>query len=911
MWKPNGADEGVILLKACLVGVTVLLIFLLSGNTLFSQTGPPDSLRIRVDTLLMRTDTTLADSTLAGSRSDTIRNDTTRTGDDMLDAPVDYQAKDSIIFDVEGQMVFLYGGAEVYYKDITLKSDYIEMDLEKREVFARGLPDSTGQIAGKPVFSEGQETFESSTLTYNFDSKKGLITGIISQQEGGYLHSERTKREADGTINIARGKYTTCDAEDPHFYLALTKAKVIPEDKIVSGPAYMVLEDIPLPLILPFGFFPNQQTRASGILIPEWGEERNRGFFLRNGGYYFALGQYFDLAVTGDVYSNGTWGLRATSNYRVRYRFNGNLSLRYYKNVSGDLDLGTYSANQDYNIIWSHRQDAKANPTSTFSAQVNMSSSSYDRNHSYQTPGDYLTSTKQSSISYSKRWEGTPFNFTGSFTHSQNSANKSVNLNFPKMNLNMNRIYPFRGLSKTGASKWYSNIELSYSSRFENRINTYDSLLFTPEVFDEMDMGFQHQIPLSANFKLFRNFNISPRIQYTGNIYTRSKRLRWDPDYIDPETGINKPMVIQDTVYGFQYAHSYLPSISMSFNPKIYGLFQFKNPESKVVAIRHVMSPTLGFSFVPDMTGLVPNYYDTVQVDTLGNTRVYSYYENGIYGTPSLNGRSGSINFSLNNNIEMKLRSASDTTEEMRKIKLLDNLRFSTSYNIYADSLKLAPISFSGYTSILEGRFRLNFSGSLDPYALNPDGRRINTFELKQSGKPVRLTRFNAGLDFRLSSKQKPGSAIDETSRQRGISDMPMSMSQMGEEEEEEVDIIQAMEESYSEYVDFSIPWDLSIRYNFNYSKPQFESNITQTLNFSGNVRLTNKWRIGVTSGWDFERNTLTYTSVNIFRDLHCWEMRLSWIPIGYHQSYTFSINAKASILRDLKYERRKSWYDN
>jgi len=900
-WTENRFGDRGVYLSGLLAWMIIVLVFQSTGLSAFSQTGPPDSLRIREDTLNIQNDTAIADTSLA---------DTTRADESMLDAPVDYHAKDSIIFDVTGQMVYLYGDAEVLYQDITLKSEYIEMDLEKREVFAKGLPDSTGQIAGKPVFSEGQETFESNTLTYNFSSKKGLITGIVSQQEGGYLHSELTKREADGSINIARGKYTTCDDEDPHFYLALTKAKVIPEDKIVSGPAYMVLEDIPLPLILPFGFFPNQQTRTSGILIPEWGEERNRGFFLRNGGYYFALGQYFDLAVTGDIYSNGTWGIRATNNYRVRYRFNGNLSLRYYKNVAGDLDLGTYTANRDYNIIWSHRQDAKANPTSTFSAQVNMSSSSYDRNHSYQTPGDYLTNTKQSSISYSKRWEGTPFNFSGSFTHSQNSTNKSVNLNFPKMTFNMNRIYPFRGLSKSGASKWYSNIELSYTSRFENRINTFDSLLFTPEVFKDMDMGFQHQIPLSANFKLFRNFNISPRVQYTGTIYPQSKRLRWDPDYVDPETGVPDPKVIQDTVYGIQYAHSYLPAISMSFNPKIYGLFQFKNPEAKVVAIRHVMSPTLGFSFVPDMKGLVPNYYDTVQIDTLGNTRVYSYFENGIYGTPSLNGRSGSINFSLNNNVEMKLRSASDTTEEMRKIKLLDNLRFSTSYNIFADSLNLAPVSFSGYTSILEGKFRLNFSGSLDPYALNEDGRRINTFEIRQSGKPLRLTRFNAGLDFRLSSKQKPGAEPMEASQDRGISDMPMTMSQLGQEEEE-VDIIQAMEATYSEYVDFSIPWDLSIRYNFNYSKPQFESTITQTLNFSGNIRLTDKWRVGVTSGWDFERNTLTYTSVNIFRDLHCWEMRLSWIPIGYHQSYNFSINAKASILRDLKYERRKSWYDN
>ena len=863
--------------------------------------------------ILVKAQEFINDSILVRPTIDSLIQDTlkTNTSSSFLDAPVDYEATDSTIVDRPGEMVYLYGDGRVDYTDITLVADYIQLNLKTREVYATGLPDSSGVIVGKPVFTQGSESFECKTITYNFNSKKAMITGVISEQQGGYLHSEKTKKQADGSIDMKDGKYTTCDAENPHFYLALTKAKVMPNDKIVSGPAYLVVEDIPLPLILPFGFFPNQKTQASGILIPEYGEEKNRGFFLKNGGYYLALSDYFDLAVTGDVFSNGTWGMGVRSNYKVRYRFNGGLNIRYYKNVAGDLDLGTYTRSQDFSVRWSHRQDSKSNPSSSFSAQVNLSSSSYDKNHSFETE-NYLTNTKQSSISYTKKWTGTPFNFSGSLSHSQNSANKTMNLNFPKMAFNMSRINPFRKLSSSSKDKWYNNIELSYSSKMENRINTYDSLLFTPAVFDDMDNGFQHDIPLTVNFKPFNSFNISPRIKYKGVIYSERVEKEWDENFIDPETGQIKPTLVVDTIEGFQYAHAYLPSIGMSLNPRIYGMFQFKNPESRVVAIRHVLSPSLGFNFTPDMTKWSPNYYDTVQVDTTGRTSVYSYFENGIYGTPSLNGRSGSLTFSLSNNIEMKVRADSDSTTDFEKIKLLDNLRFSTSYNIFADSMNLAPISLSGYTTMFDSKFKINFSGSFDPYALDADGRRYNAFELGNSGKPFRLTRFNLGIDFSFRSREKEGGS--QTTQTLATRDMDMGQDELMDsqmQETEEQVLPQTMSTMYPGYVDFNIPWSLSFRYNFNYSKPGFDSKITQTLNFNGNLKLTPKWQIGVTSGWDFEKNTLSYTSMNIFRDLHCWEMRLSWIPIGYHQSYSFTINAKASILKDLKYNKQKSWYDN
>jgi len=434
----------------------------------------PDREMIVRDTLIMPADT------------QQVAADTAASGD-VIDAPIKYVATDSLVMDMDEKKAYLYGDAQVDYKDITLKAEYIEIDFQKNEVFAKGLPDSAGTVQGKPQFSQGNEQFESETIRYNFRSRKGYIRGVVTEQEGGFLHSSVTKRQENGAFDIKGAKYTTCDAPHPHYYVALTKAEVIPGKEIISGPAYMVIGDVPIPVAVPFGFFPMKKTHASGILIPEYGEEKNRGFFLRNGGYYFALNDYFDLSITGDIYTNGTWGVRLGSNYRRRYKYSGNVGLVYFKNVSGSLDVGDYVAKSDYSIRWTYSQDAKANPTSTFRASVNLSSSSYDKRHSYNAQ-DYLTNTKQSSISFSKRWPGSPFNFTGSLSHSQNSQTKAVDLNLPKLSFNMNRIYPFRGKRST-AQHWYDNIDLTYNAMLENRIKTKDTLLFTSQVFDNMSNG--------------------------------------------------------------------------------------------------------------------------------------------------------------------------------------------------------------------------------------------------------------------------------------------------------------------------------------------------------------------------------------------------------------------------------------
>ena len=490
--------------------------------------------------------------------------------------------------------------------------------------------------------------------------------------------------------------------------------------------------------------------------------------------------------------------------------------------------------------------------------------------------------------------------------HRQNSQNNSVDMNLPKMNFNMSRIYPLKRRQKTGKTRWYENIELSYKAMLDNQIKTTDSLLFTSEVWDDMKNAFKQDIPLSLQIRPFRDFSISPSLKYSGVVYTNHIEKRWEENYYDTDLDSTYATLLTDTIKGIKYAHSYLPTISMGLNPKIYGMYLFKNPNSRVEAVRHVMTPSVSFSYTPDMTGISPDYYRTVQVDTLGNTREYSIFENEIYRTPSLPGRSSSVGFRLNNNIEMKIRSDGDTTQTSKKVKILESLPFSTNYNLFADSLNWAPITMSGRTRIAN-KVNLSFGGTFDPYAITENGKKINRSHFKETGKLARLTRFNFAIDASLNSRaqQDTETGSEQTGRMpEGISNMKQSVPEKGLEED-------VPREFYTgEYVDFNVPWNLSLRYNYNYSKTGTTKRVTQTFNFSGNISLTQKWKIGFNSGWDFKTNKLTYTSVNIFRDLHCWEMRLSWIPIGYHQSYSFQINVKSAILKDLKYEKRKSWYD-
>jgi lipopolysaccharide assembly outer membrane protein LptD (OstA) len=838
-----------------------------------------------------------------------------------IEAEVKYTATDSLIFSLDGGMVELFGDAVITYEDITLEAAYIRYEMDSNLVIANGMPDSTGAMAGTPVFTDASTSFKSKTLRYNFKTQKGYIEEVITEQEGGYLHAEQTKKQDNGHVHLKNGKYTTCDAEHPHFYVAITKGISMPGDKIVSGPAYLVVADIPLPIGLPFGFFPNSQTKTSGILIPKYGEEQRRGFYLREGGYYFAMNDYMDLRVTGDIYTNGTWGVRMGSNYKLNYRFNGSLNVRYFKNVTGDKNIAdAYSVNNDYAIGWSHSQDAKSNPSSSFRASVNLSSSSYDQNHTNNI-NNVMRNTKQSSISYTKSFPNSPFNFSASVNQNQNSATKQVNLTMPKISINMARITPFKRKVSTGGKRFYEDIQLSYTSLLENRISTYDSLLFTSEVWNDMKNGYKHNIPLSLSIKPFRktpllqSFAITPSLNYNGILYTRQTEYYiygYDDVYDDLGNVIGQTPQYTDTLISkISYAQSLHPTIGSGFAPKIYGMYTFRG-KGRLQQIRHVMTPSASFSYVPDMSSIQSNYYrDLVDPETGDTLKTYSIYQDQIYGTPTTNGASGSLNFSLRNNIEAKMRSKNDSIDELEKVKLIDNLSFTSSLNLFhTDTLSPAwtPISFNGNTRVFKDKLNLSFRGVMDPFGYDDTRNRTRETYFSQTGKPLRLTNASVSAGFNLQSrKEKSGSKAGEQGmdRQSQLNRQDTGLDPMDNTDPN-------MEEFYGgDYVDFDIPWSMRIDYSFSYNKPRDEVSIIQTLRASGDFSLSPNWKIGYSTGYDINKKQFTTTNLSIYRDLHCWEMRISVVPFGTYKSYNFQINAKSNILSDLKYNKRKNWQDN
>lgn len=880
-----------------LPNLLLTLYFLLFGTGIFAQNTQQtrdSSLIIHVnDTVDIFNPLQQPDSVNNAMISDTIKQHKA----EPIDSPVNYTAVDSIIYALRDRKVYLYGQSEIKYKEIDLTADIIEFDMGNEVVFAQGKTDSVGKLIGKPHFVEGSETFDAYSLSYNFRTKKGLIKQIYSAQEGGFLHSETTKRQPNSEIHLKDGKYTTCDLEHPHFYIALTKAKSIPGDKIISGPAYFVIEDVPLPIGIPFGFFPTTKTSKSGVLIPTYGEETRRGFFLRNGGYYLAFSKYADLRITSDIYTNGTWGARISSNYRKRYKFTGNFSFNYYQNVTGEKGID-YTISKDYAVVWSHSQDAKANPTRRFSASVNFSTSSYDVNHT-RNVNNVMRSTKQSSISLSKVWPNSPFNFNASANASQNTIDRSMNIKVPQMAVNMNRIYPFRRKVRVGKPRWYEDIQISYSSTLENRLNTRDTSLFK-STWEDFDKAYQHNIPVSFNLKALKYFTISPNLRYTGVLFTKTIHPQYIEDFQYPNTDIRVDTFMIDTVSNLRYAHAYVPSISVNFSPKIFGMYEFRE-KSRIEAIRHVMTPRATFSYTPDMKGKVPDYYQEVVIDSTGQTRIYSLFDESIYRTPVPTGRQGAVSLSLANNIEMKLKPREDEKGEYTKVKLMDNFNFSTNYNIFKDSMNWAPISMNGNTRLFKNKVSLSFNGRFDPYSYIVDSRgiyrSINTSLWKDKHKLARLTNF--GFSLGTSFKSGQGARGSEQAETDDLSVIT------GDEQTGYDDIY------YGEYVDFNVPWTLGFDYNFNYVRTGKEPNIVQSLRVRGDLSLTPKWKIGFNSGYDFTVKKVSITNMSIYRDLHCWEMQITLVPFGTYRSYSFRINIKSSILSDLKYEKRDNWYDN
>ncbi len=865
---------------------------------------PPDSTKIKPDTLENDEETKISIDTIS---KDTAKF-TVHKKENRVDAPVQYTATDSMIFNIKEQKVYLYNASQINYKDIELKANYIEISFGKNEAFASGVKDSTGKETGKPEFKDGGDEFTAQTLRYNFKTKKGIITGVVTEQSGGFLHSEKTKRMADGNVCLRNGMYTTCNLDHPHYYVNLTKAKVIPDDKIVSGPAYLVIEDVPVPLGIPFGFFPNKKGNKSGIIIPEYGEEENRGFYLKNGGYYFAISDKMDATLRGEVYSRGSWGANLVTNYIKRYKYNGNVNLSYVKLIVGEKGLPNYLSTNTYWFKWNHSQDSKAHPNHTFSANVNLGSSSYNKYNTYSVD-NRLRSDVQSSISFNQRWPNSPFNLSVNLRHSQNLLDSTINLSIPELYLSMSRQQPFKPKKSPGKQRFYKdlyrNFGISYNTNISNSVQTKEDKLFTDQTLHDFRNGMKHSIPVSTSLKVLKYFMLNPSLNYTERWYLQTINKAWIPAQYSTDTVLAHMEI--DTVKGFRRAGDY--QVSIPFTTKLYGFFQSRNPDAKIVALRHVVTPTVSYSYRPDYSQNKFGYYKTVQKDTFGNVETYSIFNTGIFGYPG-QGKYGLLNVGLGNNLEMKVRSAGDTVTGIKKITLLESLNFGSSYNMALDSMRWSNINISGRTTLFKV-LNINFSGVLDPYAYDSTGRKLNLPEWKYTGKLGRITQGSISAGFNLNSdglKSKKNNENKET---------------VTSEVAKQAAVAAGLPENYMDYyVDFKIPWNFRIDYNLYYTlnsgaqnydtvKYKFRNTITKTLSFSGDLNITEKWKFSFSSGYDIQSKKFTYTSLNIYRDLHCWEMRLSWIPFGYYKSYNFSINVKASVLQDLKLNRRRNWTEN
>ena len=803
---------------------------------------------------------------------------TKNSSENILEFDIKRHCNDSIIQDIEDKKIYLYGDASIEYGDIKITSNKIVIDWKENTILAVGTKDSTGKIIGNPVFKEGKESFKATEILYNLKSKKCIVKKIITKEGEGYIHGVKVKKLEDNILYLKKGEYTTCDAEHPHYSIRANKIKLIPKKQIVTGPAYLTFFNIPTPLFLPFGYFPNTDKQSSGIIIPSYGESANMGFFLKDGGYYFSLNNYTDLTLKADIYTKGSWSSKNNFRYKKRYKYNGSLNLNYGNIITSEFGFPNYVIKKDFFVRWSHKQDPKADPLVSFSANVNAGSSTYHKNNTFTNSTDYLSNTFTSNVNWSKRFEGTPFNLSANLSHNQNTQTHKVNLTLPDISLSMNKIYPFKSLGNKGSKNWYDNIGMRYSMNSKNQISTTDSLLFHNSTLQNFNSGMRHNIPINSSFKILKYFTFNQSINLSERWYINQVEKKW-----------NGTEVITDTLNKFTRASEY--NLISSINTKIYGVSQFK--KGKIAAFRHVMTPNLSFTYNPGFSDKKFGFYKSVQIDSLGNTDIYSIMQNGIYGTPRKN-ESGNINFSLGNIFGIKVRSKKDTVEELTKVKLIESLNFSSSYNLFADSFNFNYINLNLRTKLLN-KINISYSSVFDPYIIDSTGRK-HKFELFENNKIARFRNSNITAGF-------------------NINDKTFTKKKNKEEEEEEEEEERNKEETRDFY---KIPWNLNVNYTHNLNMGtnlQSEKTSTQNLGFSGNIKITQKWKLGFHSGYDFSDETnqewwkkFTYTSIDIYRDLHCWELLFHWIPTGYRRSYTLTIRVKADILKDLKLERRKDW---
>lgn len=883
-----------------------------------------DSIAVRQPDSLLKI---AADSTL---RADTAAVDTTARKKSMLEAPVTYQASDSIVL-TGTNMAYLYGESNVKYQNIELQAERIEMSIDSSIVYATFALDSVGAEYGYPLFVEGEQQIEAKSMRYNFRSRKAYANEVLTQQGEGFLTAGVTKKMPDDAMNLINGRYTTCDEHDhPHFYIKMTKAKVRPGKDIVTGPAYLVIEDVPLfPIGLPFGFFPFSSTYSSGIIMPTYGDEMARGFNLRNGGYYFAISDYIDLALTGEIYTKGSWGLAARSSYRKRYKYSGSVDASYLVTKTGDKGLPDYSVSKDFRIAWTHSQDMKANPYRTFSASVNFSTSSYSRNqlNMLYTP-NATDNNKGSSISISQRFPNSPINISATMNINQRSQDSSLSVTLPDMSISMSSIYPLKRKHIVGKERWYEKISISYSGYFRNTIHTKENEFLRKNLIKDWKHGMQHAIPISATYN-FGFLNISPSVNYT-------ERWLTDKVYHKYDTARNALMPV-DTVYGFYRVYNYNAAISASTT--LYGFFKpWAIFGDKVKMIRHRMEPSVSFSMSPDFGSRKYGYYeDYSYVNRQGETvtGVYSPFKDAMFGPPG-RGKQGSINFAVENNVEMKIRSDADSTGE-RKISLIEKLGFNISYNLAADSFKWSDLNV-GLNLRLSKSYSLILNGIFDVYTYGYDTKT-------QRAYPVNKTRWQAGKGFpRLRStstsfsytfnndtfkkwfggrgsrkdedsssnnteNEDPDGKPDETGQTKGGRLRKAKKTNAGEYDEDG-------------YYNATVPWNLSFHYNmglgygnFNPEKMEYNYRLTHNLSFSGSIQPTKNWRISMNGSFDVEHGKFHSFTCSISRDLHCFQMSANVIPIGPYKSYSFSIAVNSSLLKDLKYNQsntnrdQQSWY--
>jgi len=802
---------------------------------------------------------------------------------------VTYKADDSIRMNWLEQKAYLYHNAEVNYDGIDLKAEYIELDFKNNTVYAVGVPDSVGKVVGNPVFKDGNDEFKTTSIHYNFETRVGIVNDVTKHEGDLYVWLSKGKKMSDNITYVKSGHFTTCSAPHPHYRIRYKKGKIIPNDKIVTGPIYMEIEDIPIPLIIPFGFIPNKKGRSNGVLIPSYGYTENRGYNLTDGGYYWGLGPHMDLALRGDIYSRGSWGLKAHSRYNFRYRGSGALDIRYANNKVGETDAYNFTEDQSFFVRWNHRQDPKANPNSDFSADVNFGSTNYNTLNSTNSQ-DYLTNTFHSSIAYrATLWSN--YNFTANLGHSQNSQTGAINMKLPVISFSTPRFYPFKRKHPIGSKKWYEKIMLSYRMDANNELNTVDSM-FSHNNLEDFDKGVKHVIPLSSSINM-GHFVWTNSANFTERWYFQSTKKNWvDTTYEGGDTIM--PHVVTDMYSDFSAVHEY--SFSSSINTRIYGMYIAK--KGPIKALRHVMTPTLGFSYHPDFGAAKYNYFDTY-IDEDGKEIRYSRFEGQMYGAPP-DGKSGRVNFSLDNNFELKVRDRKDTLKGTRKIKLIESLLIATSYDLAKTEFQLAPLSVMARTTLFKN-MSIRFAGYWDFYAYDDKGQRINKFNWEVGNSILHKNRseWNFGFNYNINHNK-----LKQKRQKKYESDK-------GTEEE-----LNEVNNHPDHYVDFNNPWNLNLRYTWRYTNVYnitdivYDKKIIQTIEFSGDVNITKKWKIGVRSGWDFERHDFSYTSIDIYRDLHCWELMFNWIPIGPRRSYNLTVRVKSPILQDLKLNKKKDWRD-